>query len=137
MKRLQIGNARIAALPIAMIHLNPVAMVEEQAAGATAPVLRFEQRGQSWIGVGMPSLSDTPVHPIAVGEFQVSSDRSSSWFPWTQNFAKRAMVRSTISSDFETLMDCRCSAPTNAAAGNDSARYHGSLLGSAPVCPGR
>ena len=33
----------------------------------------------------------------AVGEFQVSSGRSSSWFPLTQNLANRAMVRSTIS----------------------------------------
>ena len=35
--------------------------------------------------------------------FQPSSDTSSSWLPLTQNLANRAMVRSTISLDFETI----------------------------------
>ena len=35
MKRLQIGVARIAAIPIDVIHLNPVVMLEEQPAVAT------------------------------------------------------------------------------------------------------
>jgi hypothetical protein len=43
MKRLQIGKARIAAIPLDMIHLHPVAMLEEQSAVATAPVLLLEQ----------------------------------------------------------------------------------------------
>ena len=38
-------------------------------------------------------------------EFQPSSDRSSSWFPLTQNLANRAIVRSTISADLETMID--------------------------------
>ena len=66
MQRLQISRARISAIPIAMIHLDPVVMLEEQPAGATTPLLLFQQPGQSWIGVGMPSLPRTPVHPIAI-----------------------------------------------------------------------
>ena len=38
-------------------------------------------------------------------EFQVSSDRSSSWFPLTQNLANKAIVSSTISLDFEIRID--------------------------------
>jgi UDP-glucose 4-epimerase len=45
------------------------------------------------------------------GEFQPSSDRSSSWFPLTQNLAKRTMVRSTISVDLETMIDFRLNRP--------------------------
>jgi hypothetical protein len=45
------------------------------------------------------------------GGFQPSSDRSSSWFPLTQNLAKRAMVRSTISLDLETMIDFRLNRP--------------------------
>jgi hypothetical protein len=43
--------------------------------------------------------------------FQASSDRSSSWLPLTQNLANRAMVRSTISLDFETMIDLRLKRP--------------------------
>ena len=66
MERLQISIARIAAITVHMIHLDPVVILEEQPAGATAPVLRFQQLGQSWAGVWMPSLSNTPVHPITI-----------------------------------------------------------------------
>ena|SRR5216684_2391073 len=66
MKRLQISGARILVMPIDMIHLDPVVMLEEQPAVATTPLVLFEQLGQSWIGVGMPSLPRTPVHPIAI-----------------------------------------------------------------------
>jgi len=45
------------------------------------------------------------------GEFQSSSDKSSSWFPLTQNFAKSAIVRSTISFDFEIIIDLRLKQP--------------------------
>ncbi len=45
MKRLQISVARIAAIPIDMIHLNPVVMLEEQPTVTTAPVLPLEQLG--------------------------------------------------------------------------------------------
>ena len=81
MQRLQIGVARIAAIPIDVIHLNPVVMLEEQPAQATAPVLRLEQLGQSRTGVRVPSLSCTPVHPIPIiraavtSHFNVSRDR--------------------------------------------------------------
>jgi hypothetical protein len=34
----------------------------------------------------------------------VSSDKSASWFPLTQNFVNNAVVRSTISLDFEAMM---------------------------------
>jgi transposase-like protein len=43
--------------------------------------------------------------------FQASSDKSASWFPLTQNFANSAMVRSTISWDFETMIDVRLKRP--------------------------
>ena len=43
--------------------------------------------------------------------FQSSSDKSSSWFPLTQNFANRAMVRSTISFDLEIMIDLRLKRP--------------------------
>ena len=66
MERLQVRRARIAAIPIDMIHLNPVVMLEEQPTVATAPVLLFEQPGQSWTDARMPSLSRAPVHPIAI-----------------------------------------------------------------------
>ena len=51
MERLQIGRAHIAAIPIDMIYFDPVVMLEEQPAVATAPVLRFEQLGHSRTGV--------------------------------------------------------------------------------------
>jgi hypothetical protein len=74
MQRLQISKARISAIPIDMIHLDPVVMLEEQPAVATTPLLLFQQPGQSWIGVGMPSLPHTPVHPIAIVRTAVSLD---------------------------------------------------------------
>jgi hypothetical protein len=74
MERLQIAVARIAAVPIDMIRLNPVVMLEEQPAVATAPVLRLEQRGHSRAGVRMPSPADTPVHPVAIVRTTVARD---------------------------------------------------------------
>ena len=74
MKRLQISQARIAAIPIDVIHLNPVVMLEEQPTVATPAALPFEQLGQSGLGIRMPSLSGTPVHPIAVVRAPVPSD---------------------------------------------------------------
>jgi hypothetical protein len=49
--------------------------------------------------------------PFQFGEFQPSSDRSSSWFPLTQNLANRAIVRATISADLETMIDLRLKRP--------------------------
>jgi hypothetical protein len=43
--------------------------------------------------------------------FQPSSDTSSSWLPLIQNLANRAMVRSTIPLDFETMIDLRLKRP--------------------------
>jgi hypothetical protein len=63
MERLQIGRARIAAIPIDMIHLNLVVMLEEQPAVATAPVLRFQQLGPvaDWHPDAVPvEYSSTP-----------------------------------------------------------------------------
>src|SRR5262245_3857701 len=59
MQRLQISGARILVMPIDVVHLDPVVMLEEQPTVATTPLLGFEQPGQSWIGVGMPSLPRT------------------------------------------------------------------------------
>ncbi len=66
MERLQIRIARIAAVPIDMVHLDPVVMLEEQPAVATVAPLLFEQLGESRADPRIPSLSRTPVHPIAV-----------------------------------------------------------------------
>ena len=66
MERLQVGRARIAVVPIDMIHLDPVVMLEEQPTMATAPVLLFQQLGQFRTGVRVSSLPCAPVHPIAV-----------------------------------------------------------------------
>lgn len=66
MKRLQIGQTCMVAVTVDMIHRNAVVMLAEHPAVATAPVLRFEQLGESRTGVGMPSLSRTPGDPIAV-----------------------------------------------------------------------
>src|SRR5919106_2934061 len=74
MKRLQIGVARIAAIPIDVIHFNPVVMLEEQPAVATLASLCCEQLSQFGSGIRMPSLSCTPVHPIPVVRAPVPSD---------------------------------------------------------------
>jgi hypothetical protein len=47
MKRLQIARARIASLTIHMIDLDPGILVEAQLTIPTAPVLLFEELGQS------------------------------------------------------------------------------------------
>jgi hypothetical protein len=47
MERWQIRRARISVVAIHMVHLDLVAMLEEQPAEATAPVLPLEQLGQS------------------------------------------------------------------------------------------
>ena len=66
MERLQIRVARISAVPINVIHFDPVVMLEEQSTAPTATLLRFEQLGQSRTGTWMPSLPATPVHPIPI-----------------------------------------------------------------------
>ena len=66
MQRLQIIIARIASITVNVINLNAVVMVEAQATRRTAPLLPFEQLGQSWTDARMPSASCTPVHPITV-----------------------------------------------------------------------
>src|SRR5919198_4676864 len=62
------------AVTVAVSHLTPVVMLEAHPAVATAPVLHFEPLGESRTGVRMPSLSRTPIHPIAVIGAAVSSD---------------------------------------------------------------
>jgi hypothetical protein len=47
MKRLQVARARIASITIHMIDLDPVIIVEAQLTVSTAPVLLFEELGQS------------------------------------------------------------------------------------------
>src|SRR5688572_15169288 len=66
MQRLQICIARIAMIPIDMVHLDSVVMLEEQSTVTTSASLRFEQPRQFGTDHGMPSLSGAPVHPIAV-----------------------------------------------------------------------
>jgi len=66
MERLQVSIARIFVITVDVVHFDPVVMLEEQSTIPTAPLLRFEQSGQSWTGTWMPSLSDAPVHPIAI-----------------------------------------------------------------------
>jgi hypothetical protein len=45
MERLQISVARISAVPVDVIHFDPVVMLEEQSTIPTATLLRFEQLG--------------------------------------------------------------------------------------------
>ena len=66
MEHLQICVARISAVPINVIHLDPVVMLEEQSTTPTATLLHFEQLGPSWTSTRMSSLSATPVHPIPI-----------------------------------------------------------------------
>ena len=66
MQRLQVRRARITVVPMAMVHLNPVVMVEEQPTVATASVLLFEQPGQSCTDVGVSALSRAPVDPVPI-----------------------------------------------------------------------
>ena len=48
---------------------------------------------------------------ISFGEFQQSSAINLPCVPLTQNLAKRAMVRSTISFNLETMIDLRLNRP--------------------------
>ena len=66
MQRLQVRRARITVVTIAMVHLNPVVMLEEQSTTATASVLLFEQPGQSCTDVGVSALSRAPVDPVPI-----------------------------------------------------------------------
>ena len=66
MERLQVRIARIAMIPIDMVHLDAVIMLEEQPTVTTSASLLFEQPRQFGTDHGMPSLSGAPVHPIAV-----------------------------------------------------------------------
>src|SRR5262245_19993644 len=74
MKRLQIAVARIAAVAMSMIHLDPVIMLEEQPTVAAAPVLRLERLRHSRAGIRMPTLADTPVHPVAIVRTPIARD---------------------------------------------------------------
>src|SRR5262249_23026678 len=66
MERLSIGKARIVAIATHVVDLDPVVMVEEQPTIATAPVLLFQQFGQSQTGIRVSSLSRAPVHPVTI-----------------------------------------------------------------------
>src|SRR5438552_14881153 len=66
MKRLQVAIARIASITIHMIDLDPVIIVEAQLTVPTAPMLRFEELGQSETDARVPSSSLTPIHPVAI-----------------------------------------------------------------------
>jgi hypothetical protein len=66
MERLQIAIARIASITIDVINLNAVIMVEAQPTRRTAPMLPFEQFGQAWTDIRMPSASRVPIHPVAI-----------------------------------------------------------------------
>ena len=66
MKRLQVAIARIASIAIHMIDLDPVIIVEAQLTVPTAPMLLFEELGQSSTDARVPSSSLTPIHPVAI-----------------------------------------------------------------------
>src|SRR5262249_51855747 len=66
MQRLQVRKARLVSLSIPVVDRDAVLMVEEQPTVTTASALLFEQPGESRTDTRMPSLSDTPVQPIAV-----------------------------------------------------------------------
>jgi hypothetical protein len=66
MERLQVGRARVTVIPIPMVPFDPVVMVEEQPTVTTWAPLLSEQPRQFGPAHWMPSLSDAPVHPIAI-----------------------------------------------------------------------
>src|SRR2546421_2366007 len=74
MEGLEIGIAGILSLPVAMVNLTLVSMVEEQSTMGTAPLLPFEQGGQSGTDRRVPSLSFPPVHPIPVVRTPIARD---------------------------------------------------------------
>ena len=74
MQRLQVRKARIVSIPIPMVDLDAVLMVEEHPTVTTASTLLFEQPGESRADTGMPSLSATPVQPIAVVRTAIALD---------------------------------------------------------------
>src|SRR5262245_42474271 len=79
MKRLQVAIARIASITIHMIDLDPVIMVEAQLTVPTAPVLLFEELGQSSTDTRVPSSSLTPVHPVAIRGTPAPTDFNNQW----------------------------------------------------------
>jgi hypothetical protein len=74
MQRLQVRRARITVVTIAMVHLNPVVMVEAQSTTATASVLLCEPPGQSCTDVGVAALSRAPVDPVPLRGTAVALD---------------------------------------------------------------
>jgi hypothetical protein len=71
---LQVRKARISAVAIDMVHLDPVVMLEEQSTAAASTALRFKQPGQSSIDTGVSALSRAPVHPIPIVGTTVALD---------------------------------------------------------------
>ena len=74
MKRLHVARARIASITIHMIDLDPVLIVEAQLTVPTAPMLLFEELGQSSTDARVPSSSLTPIHPVAIIGTPVPTD---------------------------------------------------------------
>jgi hypothetical protein len=71
---LEIDVAGISLFPVDMINLKLVPMWEEQSTIGTAPLLPFEQGGQSGTDHWIPSLSLTPVHPIPIVRTPIARD---------------------------------------------------------------
>ena len=90
MERLQVRRARIAVLPVDMVHLDAVVMLEEQATVTTPAPLRFEQPRQFGAGRWMPSLSCAPVHPIAIVRTAIALDFD---MPRSRHFAVSPKTR--------------------------------------------
>ena len=66
MQRLQVRSARITVVTIAIVHLNPVVLLEAQPTTATASVLLCEHPGPSCTDVGVSALSRAPVDPVPI-----------------------------------------------------------------------
>jgi hypothetical protein len=66
LERLQVRSARITVVTLAMVHLQPVVMLEAPPTATPTSVLLFEPPGQSCADVGVSALARAPVDPVPI-----------------------------------------------------------------------
>ena len=101
-----------------MINLKLVSMLEEQSTVGTAPLLPFEQGGQSGIDRRVLSLSFTPVHPIPIVRTPIARDLG---VPQARGVTMGGEIRLTRTGG-------RCGK-------HPSGRPHGASIGHEPILP--